>query len=65
MIDMFIYCNSESTKNILLKAGFKLLPVTATKNEETVWIFENDETIAIPDFTDVKNDIFMSNKMSF
>lgn len=62
---MFIYCNSESTKNILLKAGFKLLPITTMKNGKTVWMFENDETITIPDFKDVKNDIFMSNKMSF
>lgn len=60
---MFIYALKESAKNVLLYAGFNLV-TTQNKGDSLVWVFEYDDKIPMPNFTD-KDDMFLSKKMSF
>lgn len=60
---MFIYALKESAKNVLLYAGFNLV-TTQNKGDNLVWVFEYDDKIPMPNFTD-KDDMFLSKKMSF
>lgn len=61
---MFIYCRKTEVKEALLQAGFKLITAQEQKGAETVWVFEHNPLIPIPNFED-KDALFMSKKMSF
>lgn len=61
---MFIYCRKPEVREALLKAGFKLITAQEQKGEQTVWIFEYNSKLQMPNFED-KNAVLLSKKMSF
>ena len=62
---MFIYTDNKKTRDALAKAGFRFIIAKEQESEKnTMWVFENNEEIPIPDFVDSK-DYVLSKKMSF
>lgn len=61
---MFIYARNEAVQEALVKAGFKLITKKEHEGKSTVWIFDYDDKIPIPNFED-KDMMFISKRMSF
>lgn len=55
---MFIYCNDEEIKEVLLSKGYRLL-----KEQKGMYVFANNEKVAFDD--KLSNKVMFSNRMTF